>query len=184
MGKKVITAGLLGALVLVCWTFLVNGIFGFQARIDMKTLPAERELHRILAGHVVEPGRYIVNPALTDEGRFPPGEPVYSVLYGGMGHEAAGSMAVAGLAVFLLAPLTAVWLLSRASRETLSSYPRKVLFFSAIGLLVALLSDLTRFGIGSYPPGDALLFAAHDVVLWTLVGLVAAWRMGPVEAEN
>lgn len=34
--------------------------------------------------------------------------------------------------------------------------------------------------IGSYPFGDALLFAMHDVVLWTLVGLVAAWKIRPV----
>lgn len=177
--KRVIIAGLLGGVVLMAWTFVVNGILGFQARIDMKSIPAEREVYETLKEHVVEPGRYACNPEVTSEGRYPDEEPVFSVLYSGMGHGSAGSLMLVGLVVFFLAPLTGAWLLSRCSARILSRYWSKVAFFAAIGLLVALFSDLTDFGIGSYPPRDAVVLAVHDVVVWTLVGLVVASRIKP-----
>ena len=84
-----------------------------------------------------------------------------------------------GLFVFILAPMIGAWMLTLTSDRVLSSYPRKVLFFTAIGLLFALLGELTRFGIGDYPLRDAMLLAAKDLVLWTLAGLGAAWCIRP-----
>jgi len=177
--KRVVVAGVMGSVALIVWTFVVNGILGFQARIDMKQIPAEREVYETLKAHIVEPGRYVCNPGLTAERRFPEGEPVFSVLYGGVGHEAAGGLMLVGLGVFLLAPIVAAWMLSQASTRVLSSYPRKVLFFAGIGLLFALFTDLTSFGIGDYPVGDAILLASNHLIVWTLIGLVVAWRMQP-----
>jgi hypothetical protein len=177
MAKKVIVAGILGGVVLMVWTLVVNGILGFQARIDMKQIAAERVVYETLKEHIVEPGRYVCNPELTLEGRFPDGEPVYSILYGGVGHESAGASMLVGLVVFLLAPLIGAWMLSQTSERMMSSFPRKVLFFAAIGLLFALFSDLMEFGIGSYPVQDAVLLGINHVVVWTLVGFVAAWRV-------
>jgi hypothetical protein len=37
--------------------------------------------------------------------------------------------------------------------------------------------DLMNFGIDGYSLNDALILAAHDIIVWTLVGLVVAWRM-------
>jgi hypothetical protein len=54
-----------------------------------------------------------------------------------------------------------------------------VLFFAALGLLVAFYGGITNFGIDSYPPNDALMLALLDVITWTLVGLVVGWRMRP-----
>jgi hypothetical protein len=179
MTKKVITAGILGGVVLMLWMLVVNGLLGFQARINMKQIEAERQVYETLKQHVVDPGRYVCNPELTPEGRFPDGEPVYSILYGGVGHESAGAFMLVGLVVFFLAPLIGAWMLSQASIPTLSSYSRKVLFFAAIGLLFALFSDLMDFGIGSYPVRDAILLGLNHVVVWTLVGLVVAWRLKP-----
>jgi len=179
MPKNMIRAGLLGGVVLVAWTFVVNGLLGFQASIDMKSIETERQVYQVLKQHIVEPGRYIVNPALTSEQRFPNGEPVFSVLYGGVGHESAGRLMLVGLVGFFLAPLIASWLLSQTSAQVLSSYPRKVLFFVGIGLLLAIFSDLTNFGIGRYPVTDAVMLATNHVIAWTLVGLVVAWRIRP-----
>lgn len=179
MTKRVIDAGLLGGVVLIVWTFVVNGILGFQASIDMKEIPAERHVYETLREHIVEPGRYICNPELTLEGQFPAEEPVFSVLYGGMGHESAGGLMLVGLVVFLLAPMIGAWMLSQTSSRTLSSYPRKVFFFVTIGMLLAVFSRVTSFGIGSYPVKDAIALAAHDIIVWTLVGLVVAWRIRP-----
>lgn len=179
MLKKVIVPGLMGGVVVIVWAFVVNGILGFQARIDMKQIADERQVYAILKEQIVEPGRYVCNPALTPEGRFPDGEPVFSVLYGGVGHEAAGGLALLGLVIFLISPMVGAWLLSQASARVISSYARKVLFFVAMGLLLALSADLPRFGIGGYPSRDALLLGASHLVMWTLVGLVVAWRMKP-----
>jgi hypothetical protein len=184
MSKRVITAGLLGAVALMVWTIILDGLLGFHSRIDMKQLPAERQVYETLKQHVVQPGRYAVNPAVTADRRFPEGEPVFSVLYGGVGHEAAGRSMVIGLAVFLVAPVIAAWMLSQMSERVLSSYARKVALFVGIGVLVALFSDLASMGIGGYPPVDALMLASRHVVDWTLVGLVVGWRVGPSRTDS
>jgi hypothetical protein len=85
---------------------------------------------------------------------------------------------------FLLAPMIGAWLLSLTSARVLGSYPRKVLFIAGIGLVIALFVDLTSLGIGGYPPGDALLLALHDVVLWTAIGAAVAWRMRPAAESH
>jgi hypothetical protein len=41
----------------------------------------------------------------------------------------------------------------------------------------AVFGDQLNFGIGGYSLNDALKQEAHDVTLWTLVGLVVAWRI-------
>jgi len=177
--RRVIVPGLLGAVVLIAWTFVVNGVLGFSSRIHMNEIPDERRVYEVLTETIVEPGAYICNPEPEPPGRFPAGEPVFGIRYGGMGHGAAGRLALVGLAVMLLTPIVGAWMLSTASRRTLSRYGRKVLFFTGIGLLFAVYSRLTSFGIGGYPLRDGLLLAAHDIVLWTVVGLVVAWRMRP-----
>jgi hypothetical protein len=184
--KKVIVAGLLGGVVLLVLTSVVNGIFGFQARIDMKQIPAERQVYELLTESITEPGRYVCNPELTPEGRFPGEAPVFSIIYSGMGHGTAGRLTVVGLVVFFLAPMIGAWMLSLTSARIISSYFRKVLFFAAIGLLFALFGDLMNFGIRGYPLKDAAMLAVHDIVIWTLVGLMVAWRIQPgrVNATN
>lgn len=180
--RRVVVAGLFGAVVLMLWMVIVNGIFRFESNINMKQISAEREVYETLKEHIAEPGRYVCNPELTPEGRFPDGEPVFSVLYGGMGHGAAGGLMLVGLVVFILSPMVAAWMLSQTSERVISSYSRKVLFFAAIGLVIAVFSDLMDLGIGSYPVKDAVLLAAHDVVAWTVVGLVVARIIQPRRA--
>src|SRR4030042_2036396 len=107
--KKVIIAGLLGGLVLIIWSFVVNGIFGFKSRIEMKQIPNERQVYEILKQNIVEPGRYICNPELTLNEFFPDEEPVFSILYGGVGHEAAGEQSLIGLLLFFIAPMIGAW---------------------------------------------------------------------------
>jgi hypothetical protein len=180
MLKKVIVSGLLGGVILIAWAFVVNGILGFKSSVDMKPISDERQVYEILKANIVEPGRYICNPELSVSGSFPSEEPVFSIHYSGMGHESAGGLMLFQVVVFLLAPMIAAWMLSATSGRILASYPLKVLFFAAIGLIVAVYGDLVQFGIDSYRLGDALMLAAYDVVAWTLVGLVVAWQIKPV----
>ncbi len=106
---------------------------------------------------------------------------MFSVLYGGIGHESAGGLMLVGLVVYFLTPIVGAWMLSQTSERVMSSYPRYVLFFVAIGLLFAIFTDLMNFGTGNYPVSDALILAVHNIIIWIIVGLVVAWRMKPEE---
>jgi hypothetical protein len=48
--------------------------------------------------------------------------------------------------------------------------------------LLAFLGDLAAAGIGGHPLRDAVIWEFHDIVLWTIVGLVVAGRVPPVTA--
>jgi len=177
VAKRVIVAGLLGGFVVIGWTFVINGIFGFKSRIDMKPIPDERGVYETLKGTITEPGRYICNPAVDSSGFYPADEPVFSVLYGGMGHEAAGRMALIQLPLAFVAPMIAAWMLSVTSTRIRSSRQKKVVFVACIGLLLGASGMVENFGIGSYPLESALFLAGHNIALWALVGLVLAWRI-------
>ena len=177
MWRRVIFPGLSGGLAMIVFAFVVNGILGFRSSIDMKTTPDERVIHEALKERVTEPGRYVVNPAPTGEGRFPEGEPVYTILYGGVGHEAAGGMMLRQMAVTLFLPILAVWMLSRSGGRVRGSYSRRLGFFVSVGLIVGLSGHLMDAGIGGYPVSDAILLTLHDIVLWTVAGLVMARAM-------
>jgi len=182
MLKKVVVAGVLGFIVLAVWTFVVNGLLGFNSSINMRRIENEAEVYEVLKDSIAEPGRYVCNPAVEGDAGYPGNEPVFSVLYSGMGHGTAGRQMLIGLVLYILAPMIGALLLSHASNRILSSYLRKVLFFTIIGLLFAIFSDLQKYGIGGYPLRDALLLGVHSIVVWTIVGLVIAWRIKPAEA--
>lgn len=182
MSKRVFIAGLLGTVVFIAWGTIVNGLLRFRSSIDMNVVPNESRVYEILKQNITEPGRYTCNPEVIPHEGFPGDEPVFGILYSGMGHGTAGRLMLVHLLVFILTPVIAAWMLSLTSARILSSYPRKVLFFTCIGLLVGLFGNLMGSGIGGYPLGDALLLVIHDVVLWTLVGLVVAWRLRPEPA--
>lgn len=181
MKKQIIISGLLGGVVFIILTFVTNVIFGLQNNMDMNKIPNESQVYEILKENIIEPGKYICNPELTEENQFPDGEPVFSVLYSGVGHDSAGTIMLLGLLIFLLAPMIGAWLLSHASEKVLSSYTRKVIFFTGIGLLLAVFSDLSNFGIGAFPFNNALIFGLYNIISWTTVGLVVAWKMKPVK---
>ena len=184
MAKKVILAGLLGWIVLIVWGFVVNGVFRFNSSINLNQIQEERQVYQFLKETITEPGRYIINPEQTASGIFPDGEPVYSIHYSGIGHEAAGKLMLLQLAILLLIAMIAAWIMSLSSQRMLSSYPQKVLFFIALGLLFSGFSFLTNYGIDEYSLTDALLLAIHDIGLWTILGLLFAWRITPEPASN
>jgi hypothetical protein len=178
MVKRVIIAGLFGGLVMIGWTFVVNGIFGFRVALDMNRITNERQVYELLEASIREPGRYICNPEVTGSG-FPPNRPVFSVIYGGVGHEAAGMTSLIHLPIAFVAPMIVAWMLLQASSQVLSRYSRKVFFFTAVGVLLGLLGRAADFGIGGYPLQSALILFVHEIALWTAIGLVMAWKVKP-----
>jgi len=183
MSKKVIITGLIGSLLLIVWTIIANSILGFKSNLDMNGIPDEQEVYEVLKENITEPGRYICNPEIIPGEAFPGKEPVFSVLYSGMGHDAAGGLMWIGLIRFILSSIIAVWLLSLSSDRILSSYPKKVFFFTLLGLFIAFFSDFEMYEIGGYPLFDMVVMAIHNVLLWTTVGLFAAWRIKPVPVK-
>lgn len=180
MNKRVFVSGLAGAVVLLVWTFVLNGIIGFNARLSMKQVPNEREVYTMLKTTITDPGRYLCNPALTPDGRFPDNEPVFGIQYSGAGHEAAGLGAILGLLQFLIVPMIGAWMLSMTSEHYRSRFFNRALFFVVIGVLVAITGDLNIFGIGGSPLSVALIFAVRTIVTWTVFGLAIALLMRPV----
>jgi hypothetical protein len=85
MIRRIFVAGTLGFAVLKAWTFLVNVLFGFTVRVAMNRVADERAVYRMLKENITAPGLYLVNPAVTAEWQFPPGEPVFGVNYSGIG---------------------------------------------------------------------------------------------------
>ena len=176
---KVLIAGLLGGIVLMAWFIVADGILGLKRSIDMNRLADERMVYAFLAEHVAEPGRYVCNPEVLPEQRYPSAAPIFAVQYSGLGHDDAGQEVILGLVVALLASIAGAWVLANASSRILSRYGSRVLFFSAIGIVLALLSLAERFGISAYSLGDAVALGVHDFAGWVLAGLAIAGIVKP-----
>ena len=164
---------------MVVAAFVVNGIFGFTARLALRPVPNEAEVYALLKASVVEPGGYMVNPPVVAGQGYPWNEPVFGLHYSGFGHEAAGRLQLLQLLVLLAATTLAAWIASMAGGRVLATYGRRLGFFMLMGLWLAVFSDLPRYGIGAHPWPSAVAFAAFDLGLWTLAGAVMAWRLRP-----
>ena len=179
MGRKIVGAGLAGGVVMLIVAFVVNGLFGLSARLELGRIPNESAVYQVLKENVVEPGGYSCNPPAVPERGYPPNEPVFGIRTSGVGHEAAGRLMGLRLLVTFLSTTLAAWLLSRASTAVLASYGARLGFFVAIGLLFAMFADLPRHDIGGLPWTSAVTFAVFDVVLWTAAGTAMARVMRP-----
>jgi hypothetical protein len=152
-----------------------DGILGFKRSIDMKEHPNERQVYDFLVEQMPGPGRYIINPEILPEQRFPGSDPIFSIQYSGLGHDDSGQEMLVGLFVMFLAPTTGAWLLRNASKNILSRYSMRVLFLAMIGIVLALFSILARFSLAAYSLGESLVLAVHDFAGWIFAGLAVAW---------
>lgn len=182
MKGRVLSAGLLGAVVMVLAAFVVNGMFGFTARLELRPVPNEAAVYALLKETVVEPGGYVVNPAVVAGRGFPPNEPVFGLHYAGVGHEAAGRLQLLRLLTVLVATTLAAGIVSMASARVLASYGRRLGLFVLLALWLVVFTDLPRYDIGGHPWTSALAMAAFDLGLWALAGAVMAWRLRPSPA--
>jgi hypothetical protein len=173
-------AAALGMVALFFWNAVANTVFHLRPRIEMRQVPAERTVYEIVKRSITEPGGYTLNPAVTAAGRFPQDEPVFGLHYSGFGHEAAGTMLLLQILLAFTGTLLATLLLSATSEHVRSHFSRRFFFFAGIGLLVAVLGDLPRFGIGGLPAGPAMLAAASTFGSWLLAGATMARVLGDV----
>ena len=177
--KKIILAGFLGGVVFFIFIIIVDGILGFKRNIEMNQLRNERLVYNFLREQVTEPGRYICNPEVLPEQRFPGHDPIFVVQYSGLGHDDSGQEMLVGLLVMFLAPFMGAWLLAQASDRVLSGYGSRLLFLLGIGAVIWLFGIMARFSIASYPLGDTLVLTLHDLAAWMVAGLVIAGLIRP-----
>jgi len=177
--RRILLGGLLGGVVMIAWFFVADGILGVKRGIDMNQLPKEREVYAFLAERVTVPGRYVCNPELLPDQRFPGHDPIFVVQYSGLGHDDAGQEMILGFVVAVMAAVAGAWVLANASSRVLSRYGSRVLFLAAVGVVVGLLSFVARFGISSYSLGDALALAVHDLAGWVVTGCAVAAVVRP-----
>ncbi len=179
MIKRVLLAGLAGGLVLIAWAFVANAFFGLSARLLMNQVRDEGFIFSVLVAAVPGPGVYIVNPPIEGPEGFAPDAPVFSVLAGDVGHGAAGTGMVIGIVLAFVLALMVAGLMASASDRVLSRYWKRAAFVATIGLLLALVGDVSRWGIGGYPLDTALALGVNRFGSWVVVGLVMAWILRP-----
>ena len=131
-----------------------------------------------------EPGRYICNPEVLPEQRFPGEAPIFAVHYTGLGHDDAWQEMVLGLVVAFLATIMGAWLLGNASTRILSRYGSRFIFFATVGVVVAVIGLLARFGLATHTMSDAVILGVHDLAGWVLAGILVAWKVTPGVAHN
>jgi len=184
MRNRVLSAGLLGAAVMFVAAFVVNGVFGFTARLELRPVPNEAAVYALLKESIVEAGGYVANPPLVPGRGFPPNEPVFRIRYAGFGHEAAARLQLLRLVLVLVATTLAAWIASMASGRVLASWARRFSFFVLMGLWLAVFSDLPQHDIGGHPWRSAVALAVYDLALWALAGAVMAWLLRPAPAPT
>lgn len=182
MRRNVLIAGLLGGVVMTLWMFVSNAVLPIKHELVHQRLPFEDQLalHGALENVITETGTYSV-PYLSreDEPRFPDyrDQPVYSIHYSGITHGTGSPPTPMPLVAIFAASFLAAWMLASAGEGVLSRYHRKVLFVTAIGVVMALADDVLQMSFGPQPRDYLLFLAVNNVITWLLAGLIIGWRI-------
>ncbi|UCE24494.1 MAG: hypothetical protein JSU74_00135 [Candidatus Zixiibacteriota bacterium] len=184
MTKDIITAGLLGGLVILIWLTIAHGMLPFKRYYTLKTFPDQLEVHRLLKANITEPGMYSVpyysSPeqaaALADEYR---NQPVYEITYLGYTHDTMRGLLSTSIVAIFLTPLMAAWILSMASARILKSYRRRLMYVVALGLFLVVWDNWMGQLTDEKLVGLAIFYAVANIVAWLLAGLVIAWKVKP-----
>lgn len=188
MTRNILISGVLGGavmfLVMVAGRIFLPDI----GNAGFRTMPDQVQIHAALKQRITEPGTYVC-PYLPPNERnayFPDylNEPIFAVTYRGYTHATVPGFRSVGILSFLLAPMTASWLLSRASDRVLATYFRRVVFVTTLGLFVAVSADLLRTLTEERQFSAAAGTAVASVITWALIGLVLAWRIKPKSARS
>jgi hypothetical protein len=180
--KKIFVAGLFGGVVMTLWLFVSNAILPIKHNLVHQRLPLEGQLalHGALVGTITETGTYSV-PYLSreDEAQFPDyrNQPIYSIIFEGSTHGAGSPPAPIPFVVIFVTSLLVAWMLASAGDGVLSRYYRRVLFVTAIGVVIALADDVLQMSFGPQPKDYLTFLAVNNVITWLLAGLVIGWRV-------
>lgn len=177
MKRDILLSGLLGGIVILAWMIISSSVIPMSGDIP-KEIPDDKEVHTMLKTQIPESGVYWVpGHAGQEEGLYPDyeNEPLFYIVCGGVTPSTMIVPTIVEILCVLLTPMIAAWLLSMASEKILKKYARKVLFVTGVGLLFAVYGDLY-----SQKPLDLMLLSSvNNVIVWTMVGLILAWRIRP-----
>jgi hypothetical protein len=174
MRKQVFLGGLLGGVALLAWIIVSMGILNLTDD-RQKPLMYDLGIHDLLKQRITEPGIYYLPAVEGDNGEplVESNEPFFVVMYPGRTTDEVGVQLIYGLICIFIAALIAAWLLSVSSDWVLAKYFRRVLFVTALGLLLAIAGDI----VNEKPVMSIFLSSANLVIGWALVGIVIAWRV-------
>lgn len=179
MKKEILLSGLLGGIVIFAWLIISSELLRVSGN-RAQPIPNDKEIHTLLKERITEPGIYFL-PDHPDGNRndYPDydNEPIFSVIYGGRTPGTFLGQLIFELFCIFAAPVVAAWMLSMTSERILAKYSRRVLFVAALGLFLAVFGDV----FSEKPMGNILLSSINSLIIWTLVGLVIAWRIKPVK---
>ena len=182
MTKRIIVAGLLGAVVMGVWVMLSFAVLRVGGQ-SIRPVPDQAALHAALKSRITEPGTYACL-YISSEGeaaQFPNyrDEPLYAITYKGYTHNTVPGFRNLGVLSLLLAPMLAAWLLTKASDSVLRRFVTRALFVTTLGVFVAMAGDWPRAVADEQQASGLLLTTANTIVTWLLAGLAIAWRIQP-----
>lgn len=173
MKKEILLSGFLGGLVIIVWIIISTTILPLGGDMP-EEIPGDKEIHSMLKKQIPESGIYWL-PSDEDQFSDYKNEPVFFIYHPGTTPSNWMTPMIIEILLILLSPMIAAWLLSKASMKILAKYGRRVLFVTVIGLLFAIYGDV----YSQKPLDHMLLSSISNVIVWTLVGLVLAWRIKP-----
>lgn len=186
--KKVLLASVLGGLTLFIWGAISWMAFPFHGD-DLRPLTNEDAVVAAFKAGNATTGTYRLPSMARDANRDAvmaktKAGPVAIIQYTAEGYDPMNPMYyVKGLLIYIIAMWIAVMMLSKIS-YSLATYGNRVRFMMMIGVILAVACRLNDWAFIGYPTKFTLLFAADDIIGWTLAGLVVARFTKPELAKR
>ena len=190
--KRIITAGVVGAIVLFVWGMAAFMVLPLHTP-TMHQLPEDRQIAEALSAQNLESGVYTspfpANPADMSNPESPfmknhEAGPIFSIYYRKEGAVPMNPGVLGtGFVIDLLATTLAAWLLSMLG-SCGNSYGCRVGFVAGMGVLIAIVGHLSYWNWMYFPLDYTLAFVADVVIGWTLAGLAIAYFVRPADQAN
>lgn len=180
--KKILLASVLGGLTLFVWGAISWMALPFHSQ-NMHGLSNEDAVVSVLKSGGATTGTYRI-PAITpDAMQKMKAGPNAMIQYTAEGVEPSALYYLKGLLIEIIAMWIAVLMLSKIS-WSLASYGNRVKFMMMIGLLLVVAGRFSDWAFMGNSLGFTLVFAADDLIGWTLAGLVVAKFTTPKLAKG
>lgn len=186
--KRILIAGLLGAVVYYIWGMMAWMVFHLHDS-TLSHFPNEQAMTAALREQNLETGVYAA-PGFETEAEWDSfverhrSGPVYSIFYSKEGSEPMGPTVMAGgFVIDLLAAALAACLLSSAASGCCNSYAARVGFVAGLGIFVGLVGHASYWNWMNFPLDYTIMFIVDVTIGWTLTGLVIAAIVKPPPAD-
>ncbi len=184
MFKRVLSAGLLGGIVLIIWTEISFFILSPQT---FKKFPNKKiyEVVELIRENIDETGFYTkpeeqhIGTDYESIREWKQKGHMVMVLVRKDPFNNLGIKLILTVLIYLFIPVIPAYMLSIVSKEKIKLYHRRVIFIALIGIIIALFYNIPKWSLYQYPFDFALASCCENLVGWTLAGLVIAWRINP-----